>query len=195
MNLEEVVTHYGYIGILIGTFLEGETILVIAGFLAHRGYLELPFVIVAAFVGTLIGDQLYFYIGRNKGKEFISKKSNWKSKTDHVFRLLDKYHILFILGFRFLYGIRTVAPFVLGASGISPIRYLVLNITGALIWAIVIGMLGYYFGYAIEMLIGEIKQYEELIIIGLLSVGAAVWILFKWRERNPQCKAVFKEEV
>ena len=39
VNLEEVVTHYGYIGILIGTFLEGETILVISGFLAHRGYL------------------------------------------------------------------------------------------------------------------------------------------------------------
>lgn len=49
MNLEEVVTHYGYIGILIGTFLEGETILIIAGFLAHRGYLELPFVIVRIF--------------------------------------------------------------------------------------------------------------------------------------------------
>lgn len=195
MNLEEVVTHYGYIGILIGTFLEGETILVIAGFLAHRGYLELPFVIAAAFAGTLIGDQLYFYIGRIKGKEFISKKSNWKSKTDRVFRLLDRNHILFILGFRFLYGIRTVAPFILGASGISPIRYLVLNITGALIWAIVIGMLGYYFGYAIEILIGEIKQYEELVILGLVLVGTAVWILFKWRERSTQRKAVCKAEV
>lgn len=193
MNLEEVVTHYGYIGILIGTFLEGETILIIAGFLAHRGYLELPFVIVAAFFGSLIGDQLYFYIGRFKGREFIRKKSNWKSKTNHVFRLLNKYHILFILGFRFLYGIRTVAPFALGASSISPIRFLVLNIAGALVWAIVIGMLGYYFGYAIEMLIGEIKQYEEWVVIGLLLFGTAVWVLFKWRERNSRHKGVFKE--
>lgn len=179
MNLEEIVTHYGYIGILLGTFLEGETILVIAGFLAHRGYLELPFVIAAAFAGTLAGDQLYFYIGRIKGKEFIDSKPSWKSKTDRVFKLLDKYHTLFILGFRFLYGIRTVAPFVLGASGISPIRYLALNLCGALIWAIVIGMLGYYFGHAIEMLLGEIKQYEEWVIIGLLLVGATGWVLYK----------------
>lgn len=80
MNLEEVVTHYGYIGILIGTFLEGETILIIAGFLAHRGYLELPFVIVAAFFGSLIGDQLYFYIGRFKGGEFIRKNLTGNQK-------------------------------------------------------------------------------------------------------------------
>ncbi len=179
MNLEEIVTHYGYIGILAGTFLEGETILVIAGFLAHRGYLELPFVIAAAFAGTLAGDQLYFHVGRRKGKEFIDNKPGWKAKTDRVFRLLDKYHALFILGFRFLYGIRTVAPFVLGASGISPIRYLALNLCGALIWAIVIGMLGYYFGHAIEMLLGEIKQYEEWVIMGLLLVGATGWILYK----------------
>jgi membrane protein DedA with SNARE-associated domain len=65
-----------------------------------------------------------------KGKEFIDKKPGWKSKADRVLKLLDKYHTLFILGFRFLflYGIRTVAPFVLGASGISPIRYLALNL-------------------------------------------------------------------
>ncbi|WP_394807357.1 DedA family protein [Nitrosomonas sp.] len=106
---------------------------------------------------TLAGDQLYFYIGRIKGKEFIDSKPGWKSETDRVFRLLDKYHTLFILGFRFLYGIRAVAPFVLGASGISPIRYLALNLCGALIWVIVIGMLGYYFGHAIEILLGEIK--------------------------------------
>lgn len=184
MSLEEIITSYGYIGILAGTFLEGETILVIAGFLAHRGYLELPFVIASAFVGTLIGDQLYFYIGRIKGKEFIDKKSDWKSKVNRVFNLLDKHHTLFILGFRFLYGIRTVAPFVLGASGISPTRYLVLNICGALIWAIIIGLLGYYFGHAIESLLGEIKQYEEFIIIGLMSVGTGVWLVYKWAEKR-----------
>ncbi len=184
MSLEEVVNHYGYIGILIGTFLEGETILVIAGFLAHRGYLELPVVIAIAFTGTLIGDQLYFYIGRIKGHEFIEKRPGWKSKTDRVFYLLNQYDALFILGFRFLYGIRTIAPFVLGASGVSPIRYLALNTCGALIWATLIGVLGYYFGHALEILIDEIKQYEARVITGLLLVGTTVWILYHWRENK-----------
>ena len=178
MSLEELVINYGYITVLIGTFLEGETILIIAGFLAHRGYLELPFVITAAFVGSFLGDQLYFYIGRIKGMEFIDNRPGWKSKTNQVFMLLDKHQILLILGFRFIYGIRTVTPFVLGSSGISPIRYFALNFCGALIWAIVIGVLGYYFGHALEMLVGEIKQYEKLVILGLILYGTAIWSLY-----------------
>ncbi|HEY9051980.1 MAG TPA: DedA family protein [Gammaproteobacteria bacterium] len=184
MNLEELVANYGYIAVLIGTFLEGETILIIAGFLAHRGYLDLPIVIAMAFTGTLIGDQLYFYIGYFKGKQFIENRPKWKAKTDRVFKLLDKHQVLLILGFRFLYGIRTVTPFVLGASGISPIRYLVLNICGALIWAIVIGVSGFYFGYALEVLISEVKLYEGWVIAGLVLAGIAVWLVYKWRDKK-----------
>ena len=49
MTLESIVDTYGYLAVLLGTFLEGETILVLGGFAAHRGYLALPWVIVAAF--------------------------------------------------------------------------------------------------------------------------------------------------
>jgi membrane protein DedA with SNARE-associated domain len=58
---ENVIIQFGYPAILVGTFLEGETILVIAGMAAHRGYLDLPVVIGAAFIGTLFGDQLFFF--------------------------------------------------------------------------------------------------------------------------------------
>jgi membrane protein DedA with SNARE-associated domain len=184
VSLEELVTNYGYIAILVGTILEGQTILVIGGFLAHQGYLELPFVITVAFVGTLVGDNFYFYLGHIKGKKLIDKKPGWKSKTNRVFKLLDKQQTFFIIGFRFLYGIKTVSPFVIGASGIAPIRFLALDICGALIWALSIGMLGYYFGHAIEIFIGEIKQYEKWVIIGLLMGSAAIWILYKWRDKK-----------
>ena len=70
---ENWVTHFGYMAILIGTFLEGETILVLGGFLAHRGYLHLPWVIASAFAGTFAGDQLYFYLGRFKGMKGLKK--------------------------------------------------------------------------------------------------------------------------
>ncbi len=64
MTLESFIQTYGYLALLVGTFLEGETILVLAGFAAHLGYLNLPWVILVAFVGTLSGDQLFFYLGR-----------------------------------------------------------------------------------------------------------------------------------
>jgi membrane protein DedA with SNARE-associated domain len=184
MRLEELIANYGYIAILIGTFFEGETILIIAGFLAHGGYLKLPYVIAAAFTGTLIGDQLYFHIGRIKGRQFIANRTAWKSKTDRVFRLLGKHQSVFILGFRFLAGIRTVSAFILGSAGIPSIRYLVLNGCGALVWAVVIGLSGYFFGHALEAFLGDIKQYEKWVIIGMACVGAALWISKKWGDKK-----------
>ena len=58
MSLEHLIDAYGYLAILAGTFLEGETILILGGVAAKLGYLDLPWVIVCGFTGSLIGDQL-----------------------------------------------------------------------------------------------------------------------------------------
>lgn len=60
MTFEELISTYGYVAVGIGTFQEGETILILGGFASHRGYLELPWVIACAFLGTLFGDRFYF---------------------------------------------------------------------------------------------------------------------------------------
>lgn len=184
MTLEQLVSTYGYAAIGIGTFLEGETILILGGFAAHRGYLELPWVILSAFLGTLIGDQLYFYIGRFKGRGLLEKRPRWKSRSEKVFRLLHTHQIWLILGFRFLYGLRTITPFIVGSSGISPLRFLLLSTIGALIWSIVIGVLGFLFGQTLEVLIGDIKRFELEVFAVLAIVGAAVWLAY-WLKRPP----------
>ncbi|HRT63004.1 MAG TPA: DedA family protein [Syntrophales bacterium] len=174
MSLEELITTYGYAAIAIGTFLEGETILVLGGLAAYRGYLKLPWVLACAFLGTLLGDQFYFYIGRAKGQRILEKHRNWQSKSEKVFLLLTKHQVLLILGFRFLYGLRTVTPIVLGASRIAPVRFLILNILGAITWTIAIGVMGYLFGHTLEIIIGDVKRYELWLFIGLAAVGAII---------------------
>lgn len=176
MSVEELISTYGYAAVGVGAFFEGETILILGGFAAHRGYLELPWVIVCAFFGTLFGDQMYFYLGRIKGKGALEKKPNWKSKSEKIFLLLDKHQVWVVLGFRFLYGFRTVTPFLIGAGGMAPSRFLFLNILGASIWAIVIGTMGYLFGRTLEIIAGDVKQYELLAFAFVGSVGVAVWL-------------------
>ena len=157
---------------MAGTFLEGETILVIAGFLAHRGYLSLPLVILAAFAGTFAGDQLFFHLGRRKGMAFLDKRPSWKRRSERTFRLLQKHQTAAILGFRFLYGLRTVTPVVLGASGISPLRYLLLNGIGALGWAAAIASAGFVFGQVLENLISTFHQYERWALLAMVVIGS-----------------------
>jgi len=74
MTLESIVDTYGYVAVLLGTFLEGETILVLGGFAAHRGYLALPGVILAAFIGSLCGDQLFFFLGRRHSQAVLARR-------------------------------------------------------------------------------------------------------------------------
>ena len=88
--------------------------------------------------------------------------------------MLNKHQVLLILGFRFLYGLRTVTPIVLGASRISPLRFLVLNVLGALTWTIVIGVMGYMFGHTLEVIIGDVKRYELWLFVGLAALGVII---------------------
>jgi len=182
ISLEGLISTYGYLAVGVGTFFEGETILVLGSFAAHQGSLELPLVILVAFLGTLCGDQLYFFIGHFKGQTFIEKRPAWKAKSEKVFDLLKRHQILLILGFRFLYGLRNITPFLIGASGIPPLRFLILNIIGALIWATTVGVLGYMLGSVIEQMIGKIQKYE-LYVFGFIAIaGMLIW-LYHWSKK------------
>lgn len=193
MTLDQLISTYGYAAIGLGTFLEGETVLVLGGFAAHRGYLELPWVILTAFVGTLLGDQLYFYIGRAKGEHILDRKPHWRPKAERVFAMLHRHQNWMILGFRFLYGLRTITPFLIGAAGVSPLRFLLLNATGGAVWAVSVGTLGFFFGHAIDLLIGDIKRYE-LIFFAVVGGGAALaWSVRAWRRRRALAEALEQE--
>ncbi|HSS66887.1 MAG TPA: DedA family protein [Gammaproteobacteria bacterium] len=187
--MEEFIRNFGYAAIFIGTFFEGETVLVVGGFLAHRTYLDLPWVIAAAFFGTLLGDQMYFYLGRVKGVEFLQRRPRWKRKSARVRRLLRRHQTLVVLGFRFLYGVRTVVPFLIGASKVSPLRFLILNVIGALAWASAVGLAGYSLGRTVELFLADVQRYELWILGTLGSLGAAAWSIWWWLQRRQNAES------
>lgn len=178
--VEHLISTYGYLAVLVGTFLEGETILVIAGFAAHRGYLGLPEVIAAACAGTLAGDQLFFYLGRSRSEALLRRRPSWRGSIERVRHMLERHQLAVVLGFRFLYGVRTVTPFAIGMSGFPPVRFLILNVIGAATWAAVIGSLGYLFGHSLELVLGDLKRYELAIMLGLAATGVVLGLL-RWR--------------
>ncbi|MDH3965363.1 MAG: DedA family protein [Deltaproteobacteria bacterium] len=184
MTLESIVDTYGYVAVLLGTFLEGETILVLGGFAAHRGYLALPGVILAAFIGSLCGDQLFFFLGRRHSQAVLARRPAWKARADQANRLLERFRTPFILIFRFLYGLRTVSPFVIGMSSVPARQFIPLNAIGALVWAVVVGTGGYLFGSVLEVVIGEVKRYEVEALLAIAIIGILVWISHFYRRRK-----------
>ncbi len=177
MTLHSFIDSYGYLAIFIGTFLEGETILVLGGIAAYTGHLQLRWVIGAAFLGSLTGDQLFFYLGRKHYHLVLSRLPSWKTRIDKVHALLERYRTLLILSFRFLYGLRTVSPFMIGMSTVPTARFVILNIVGAFVWALAVGSGGYFFGSAIESVIGHFKRYEATFFALAAIAALTIWIV------------------
>jgi membrane protein DedA with SNARE-associated domain len=182
--LEQLLTDYGYPVIIIGTFLEGETVMVLAGLAAQIGYLSLDWVIICGFAGTLLGDQTYFSLGRHRGKAVLARKTSWQPRVARVFKILERHQNLLIIGFRYLYGIRTVTPFVIGMSDVSYLRFILLNLPGAAIWAASFGLAGYYFGNAVEAVIGDIKHYELTLMLSIIAISVLIWVAYQYRHQR-----------
>jgi membrane protein DedA with SNARE-associated domain len=182
--LESLLSTYGYPIIIIGTFLEGETIMVLGGVSAHLGYLSLDRVIACGFCGTLVGDQLLFFLGRRHGKTMLARHPSWQAPANRVFLKLERHQNLLILGFRFLYGLRFVTPFAIGMSDVSYLRFIVLNLIGAAIWASSIGFAGYTFGQVVETVLGDIKRYEVEFMAGIVGFSVLIWLVYIYRRRR-----------
>lgn len=182
--LQEFLENFGYIALFIGTFFEGETILVLAGFLAFQDYLRLDLVIFTAFLGACAGDQLWYSLGRRYGRRMLARKPRWEALGERALRLLHRHPDLWVLGFRFVYGLRTVMPVAIGLSGYPPRRFLLFNGIGAILWASVLGLASYHFGSLLESLLGHIKRYEFIILGALLVVGGLFWLRRYYRNRR-----------
>ena len=187
-TLEQIVADYGYVAILIGTFFEGETILLVGAFAAHQGYLRIDMVILTAFVGSCAGDQLWYMLGRRYGPGRLVKRPWLADRVERITRWLDRYPTLFILGFRFVYGIRNIAPVAIALSKIPPWRFYVLNVIAAAIWAATGGVAGYVFGAAVEAFVGHLKAVEQRILaaVALALLGYFVGrALYRWFRKAP----------
>lgn len=170
-------THWAYLVLFVWTMLEGETCLILAGALAIDGRPQLGWCILAAFIGSMTGDQIWFYVGRWKGAAFLAKRPVWQKKAQRVFDILHRHNTWLILGFRFLYGLRNVTPFAIGISGVRPGRFLLLNAIGAATWAVTFGLFGYYvIGLGMATFLAD-KKTKIYFIIVLAAVIFAIWLV------------------
>ena len=183
MNLSSLVEQYGYAAVFVGALVEGETLLLVGGYAAHRGLLELPEVMLAAFAAGALGDQLLFWLGRRHGARLFARFPALARRTQRVQDLLTRHPNAAIVSVRFLYGLRAAGPAVLGALGVSPRKFVLLNLLGAGLWAAVFGAIGYQFGYAMQWLLADLRLIEEGVLLAVLLAGL-VWAVWRWRKRS-----------
>jgi membrane protein DedA with SNARE-associated domain len=184
MAIADVIETYGYLAVAVGTFLEGETVLGLAGAAASRGHLSMPVVIAVATMASFAGDQLYFYVGRKYGIGLLARFPSLQSRTVRARDLLERHHMPVILSIRFLYGLRIAGPIAIGMSDVPWLRFLLLNLVAAIAWALVIANAGYWVGQALANLLGAVDADEAWVLAVLLLFGVLWWLAARYREQH-----------
>ena len=185
--LEHWIVDYGAIAIFLGAALEGETAAFLGGVLAHRHLLPYWQAAAAACIGSFLADQAFFFAGRHASGWQVVQRALRSNALKRVTRLLEAHPTGFVLAFRFIYGMRTISPMVIGTTSIPALRFLLLNAIAALIWGILITAIGFLFGEAVHALFGRMRLHEHLLIAvaAVALLGPALWLIARhWRRQD-----------
>jgi len=167
----------------VGTLLEGETIVFLAGLAAHHGYLWFPAVVAVAVCGGFLSDQLLFFVGRRYGNRVFARFPGIAAKVPRAQALIRRWDVLAIVLVRFLYGLRIAVPIVIGSSGIAPWRLALFDFIGAALWAFVVGGLGYFAGQAVQRWFAHLDLGVVMFLMALALAAGTVWNVIRARRR------------
>ena len=177
MDLPSLIQNYGLIAIVGGAFLEGETIVLLAGAAAHLGLLDLRAVVGAAALGAFAGDNFFFFLGRRYGED-VTKRYAWMAATvPRIDQLLSRWRWGAVVALRFMYGLRTAGPMLIGAGTMPALEFVTANALGALLWAMLIGGIGFVGGRAVEALLGDIAHAEKIVLAVAVAIGVLAIVI------------------
>lgn len=175
------IEQYGYWAVLLGALLEGETVMILAGYAISRGYLDpFPTLLLATFGGST-ADSLYYWIGRLHGPALIRRFPPLRRLRARAVLYVRRWGRQTAFLTRFIYGMRIVLPMSMGAARFRPRIFHLFNALGAISFAVFYLTLGYLFGETVQDLIGWVRPYELWIVAAVILLGAIIWGVREWR--------------
>ncbi len=184
MDVTAYVQAVGYLGIfatvfvetglLVGFFLPGDSLLIAVGLLAAAKKLQLPIALAALFMGSVLGNNLGYFLGRKIGPALLSKARVKNADLERTRRFMARFGPLSILIGPYVPVFRAVVPFMCGTVKMPWPRFFVLSLLGSLLWTQGLTLLSYYVGSKIP----HLERYIYLIL--LAGVGFGV-VLAAWR--------------
>lgn len=197
MDLIRILPAIGYFGIfsiifaetglLIGFFLPGDSLLFTAGFLASQNIFNIKVLVLITFFAAVIGDSVGYSIGKRYGRRLFHKKESFWFHPDHLQKaenFYEKHGKKTIVIARFVPVIRTFAPIVAGIGRMEYRSFLFYNVIGGIIWAVMLPILGFFFG----SLIPDVDKYliPVVVLIIIFSILPQTIQVLKSKEMRKQ---------
>ncbi len=162
-------------GLAVGFFLPGDSLLVVAGLFAAAEKLNIFLVLLAFFLGSVIGDSTGYWTGRAMGKTLFNRESSFifkPSRVEKAKKFFDKYGVKTVVLARFIPIVRTFAPLVVGAAGMPYAKFLTFSIIGGALWISSMVLAGYFLGGVIEAALGiKLEDHIEKVVIVVVFIS------------------------
>lgn len=192
-NARQIIDHYGYVAIFLlvaleslGLPLPGEIVLVSASILAGTTHefnivAVIGVVATAAFVGSTLGYEIGRYFGLRLLLRHGAKIGMDESRIKLGQYLFRRFGGLIVFFGRFVALLRAFAALLAGVNRLNWPQFMVWNASGAIVWATIYGLGGYYFGRSINKITGPFGMLALVVaVIGL----ALVWRWFRRSEAD-----------
>jgi len=184
MSAELLLEKFGYLAIFVGSFLEGEAILVAAGFFAERGYINVWNVGIVGFLGAYVGHLFWFWLGRVHGMKLLDRFPSMRRHFGAGIRMFERYGAAAIILTQWLYGLRITCAVIIGMSQINIVKFLIYEAISCALWVGVVTALGYYFGRAIESVLGRVAHVEKYGLLVIIAIALAFWLYHRWKDKK-----------
>jgi len=158
-----------------------------AGYAAQLGVLDLKMTLIHCFAGSFAGDVFRFWLARRYGERVLARWPRVSAHAAIVKRLVDRHALWLPLIHRYPYGIRGLGAFAYGLSRMPWGVFLILNVTGAALWAISLVLAGYAFGRVSDKVLGDtVSGVSMAMLVGFLAIS---WLLSRKLEQAIEADA------
>ena len=180
-GLESFVRHYGAFAVMpilaieaVGVPVPGESLLIFASVLAGRGEMSLPALLIFAWVGSVLGDNLGYLVGRKLGRGTILRYGAKVGLTDERFNGIERVYVRYgaatVLFARFFSILRQLNGIVAGTLGMSWWRFVLLDAAGAALWVTVWVFAPAYFSEHLTFIVG-LAHHTKVVASFLVAAG------------------------
>jgi membrane protein DedA with SNARE-associated domain len=183
-GLERFLIAYGPAAVVAGAALEGDMTLILAGVIAHLGIFSFPTAIAAGALGTYLADLFWFLLGRWRGPALRNTRF-YGHVGSKVERWARRFGPIQLVASRFIYGTRIASMVFWGLTGLPVIRFLLIDLVGSILGALVFGALGWGLSGSITVLVGHIRRIE-LALLAALVLGGGIVLLISRAARREQ---------
>lgn len=166
-------------------FLPGDALIFAIGMIAARGELNIVIIIPLLIFAALLGDNVNYYVGKKFGSYILNSEKTFFIRKSHILRaqkFFDKNGKNSIIIARFIPVVRTIVPFLSGATYVPYKTFLKFSLIGAVLWVAVICLLGYFLGQ-IEYVKDHLEKFIILIII-IANIPLLKQIFFRKKEAD-----------